>query len=227
MKKFIAFLIVVVAANIASAQGCLPEGITFKTQAQIDNFQTNYPGCTEIEGDVTIDNYILSEKILNLNGLSVLHSIGGNLLIENTPSLSSLNGLNNLVSIGGDLKFYYQSALTNLTDLENLDSIGGGFSIYYNNSLQSLAGLENLKSIGGEFFIRESKLNSLTGLENLTTIGGSVNIHYNDLMESLSALNNLKSIGGEITIFGNPLLTSLSGLEKIYATLITYEILFN
>ena len=33
---------------------CLPEGITFTTQEQIDNFQTNYPGCTEIEGDVYI-----------------------------------------------------------------------------------------------------------------------------------------------------------------------------
>ena len=33
---------------------CLPEGITFSTQAEIDNFQTNYPGCTEIEGDVVI-----------------------------------------------------------------------------------------------------------------------------------------------------------------------------
>ncbi len=33
---------------------CLPEGITFTTQAQIDNFQLNYPGCTEIEGDMKI-----------------------------------------------------------------------------------------------------------------------------------------------------------------------------
>jgi hypothetical protein len=33
---------------------CLPEGITFTTQEQIDNFQTNYPGYTEIEGDVNL-----------------------------------------------------------------------------------------------------------------------------------------------------------------------------
>jgi hypothetical protein len=47
---------------------CLPEGINFTTQAQIDNFQTNYPGCTEIEGDVLI----LGSNITNLTGLSVL-----------------------------------------------------------------------------------------------------------------------------------------------------------
>jgi S-formylglutathione hydrolase FrmB len=52
---------------------CLPQGITFTNQAQIDNFQTNYPGCTEIEGDVTI----AGDDITNLNGLSVLTSIGG------------------------------------------------------------------------------------------------------------------------------------------------------
>ena len=51
MKKLI-FLIVAVAINYAAvfSQGCLPEGITFTTQEQIDNFQINYPGCTEIEG---------------------------------------------------------------------------------------------------------------------------------------------------------------------------------
>ncbi len=30
------------------SQSCLPNGITFTTQAEIDNFQTNYPNCTEI-----------------------------------------------------------------------------------------------------------------------------------------------------------------------------------
>ena len=33
------------------SQPCLPEGITFTTQAQIDSFQTNYPVCSEIEGE--------------------------------------------------------------------------------------------------------------------------------------------------------------------------------
>lgn len=33
-------------------ESCLPDGIHFTTQAQIDRVQYNYPGCTEIEGDV-------------------------------------------------------------------------------------------------------------------------------------------------------------------------------
>ncbi len=50
MKKVIILLVALVWMNGAIAQPCLPEGITFTTQAQIDNFQINYPGCTEIEG---------------------------------------------------------------------------------------------------------------------------------------------------------------------------------
>ena len=51
MKKLILFLaLAALCHSIVFSQGCLPEGITFTTQEQIDNFQTNYPGCTEIEG---------------------------------------------------------------------------------------------------------------------------------------------------------------------------------
>ena len=85
---------------------CLSEGIIFTTQEQIDNFQTNYPGCTEIEGDVTI----YGDDITNLNGLSVLTSIGGDFLIghygypyNGNPLLTSLAGLDNLETIGGSL----------------------------------------------------------------------------------------------------------------------------
>ena len=57
MKKFILFvtLLSIIYSNVFS-QGCLPEGITFTSQEQIDNFQANYPGCTEILGDVEIEN---------------------------------------------------------------------------------------------------------------------------------------------------------------------------
>jgi len=67
---------------------CLPAGITFSTQAEINDFQTDHPTCIEIEGDVLING----TDINNLNGLSVLTSIGGDLTIRNT-SLVDLAGL--------------------------------------------------------------------------------------------------------------------------------------
>jgi hypothetical protein len=89
MKKIILSLVAAaISITIVLSQPCLPEGITFTTQEQIDNFQTNYPGCTEIEGDVGIGGY----DITNLNGLNVLTTIGGNLLIVES-ALTSLSGL--------------------------------------------------------------------------------------------------------------------------------------
>ncbi len=89
--------------HLGCAQGCLPEGITFSSQGQINDFQANYPGCTIIEGDVTIsDNG--SGDIANLYGLSILTSIGGKLEISGNNNLWFLIGLDNLSAIGGDFK---------------------------------------------------------------------------------------------------------------------------
>jgi hypothetical protein len=96
MKKF-SFIIALLLALISPgfSQGCLPDGILFSSQAAIDNFQTNYPDCTEIQGNVAIDG----EDITNLNGLNGIISIGGQLRIENNPLLIDLTGLENLTSI--------------------------------------------------------------------------------------------------------------------------------
>jgi hypothetical protein len=97
--------------------GCLPDGITFSTQAEIDNFQTNYPGCTEIQGDVTISG----SDITNLNGLNVVNYISGNLIIGNAqlaqanPVLNNLEGLESLTAIGGNLVVIHNSVLDSLS----------------------------------------------------------------------------------------------------------------
>jgi hypothetical protein len=237
MKKLIVFLFALITFFSVRSQSCLPEGITFNTQAQIDNFPSNYPGCTQIEGDITIRDW---ENILNLDSLSVLHSIGGKLLIETSRSLTSLNGLNNLVSIGGDLKIMGLSALSSLTGLDNLVSIGGGLTISGNGNLASLTGLDNLVSIGGNlsigswvrdqwggtFWVGNSSLTSLTGLEGLSSVGDLV-IVGNDGLTCLTGLDNLISIRGNLTIgamgsfpygkyyVGNSSLTSLTGLDNL------------
>jgi hypothetical protein len=79
MKKQALFILITINISLftihAFSQPCLPEGITFNTQEQIDDFQINYPNCTEIEGDVLIEG----NDITNLDGLDVLTAVGGNL----------------------------------------------------------------------------------------------------------------------------------------------------
>ncbi|MCD4731170.1 MAG: hypothetical protein K8R74_11240 [Bacteroidales bacterium] len=101
MKNLTLIIFVLLFAQITTfSQPCLPEGITFSTQEQIDNFQTIHPNCTEIEGGVEI----FGDDITNLDGLNVLNSIGGYLYIRYNSDLASLSGLSNLVSVDGDIE---------------------------------------------------------------------------------------------------------------------------
>ena len=96
-------VIILISPFWGISQPCLPQGITFYTQAQVDNFQVNHPNCTQIEGDVGIWGY----EINNLDSLIVLTSIGGDLNIYSNASnnhLTNLSGLDNVNSIGGNLK---------------------------------------------------------------------------------------------------------------------------
>jgi len=222
------------------SQPCLPEGITFTSQAEIDNFQINYPGCIEIEGNVTIKG----DDITNLNGLNVLTSVGGSFLIGDTtyscvgnPALSNLTGLENLFSIGGSLEIYCNDTLESLNGLENLSSLGGDLRIgFYSNSpvgplhggnpsLTDLTALSALTSIGEDLVIIDNNaLTDLVGFENLSTLGGDLWIGWNGLV-SLTGLGGLTSIPGNINIgygcelgsgyLANPYLETLSGLDNL------------
>ena len=196
MKKIILVtLLLLVNQVILISQPCLPDGITFTTQEQIDDFQDNYPGCSEIEGDLIISG----SEISNLNGLTSISSIGGSLLIYLNFSLSSLDGLNNLTFIGGYISIDYNVELTSLEGLENLTSIGGYLSIFSN-----------------------SALSGLNMLNSLTTIGGYLNIITNESLESLSGLENLTLISGGIFIYDNLSLTNLNGLENVNTDSLDY-----
>ncbi len=209
MKKVSLISVILLFCFIsASSQSCLPEGIYFATQAQIDSFQVTYPGCIEIEGDVTIDG----DDITSLYGLKVVTSILGDLIIGypswaggGNPLLTTLEGLNNLAFIGGNLLignlWGNGHNLINLSGLESLISIGANLEIQFNNQLASLSGLEGLTSIGGNLEVAHNvELMNLTGLEELDSIEGDLWISNNHSLTNLTGPNNLALIGGTLTI---------------------------
>ncbi len=203
----------------AISQPCLPEGIFFSTQEQIDNFQNNYPNCTEIEGDVTIGGLMLVGcDITNLEGLDVLTSIGGSLSIYRAP-ISDFAGLENLSSIGGNLTiggYFAGNSLTSLNGIDNLTFLGGGLDINANPLLTDINAFHNITFIGGYLLIgyNESLMN-FTGLDNLITIGGDLNIIENKAITEIVGLENLTTIGGIFEIRNNENLSNLTGLENI------------
>ena len=69
---------------------CPTVSVTLTTQADVNNFMTNYPGCTLLTESLFIDG----GGITNLNGLSSIQGSESFITIKNT-SLTNLNGLNN------------------------------------------------------------------------------------------------------------------------------------
>nr|NQU91648.1 hypothetical protein [Bacteroidota bacterium] len=216
MKKFVIIILTIHCSLFTVhllSQPCLPEGIQFSTQEEIDNFQTNYANCSEIEGYVEISG----EEISNLDGLIVITSIGGHAIISGT-SLPDLSGLNNLSHIGGFLMISYNNSLTSLTGLENLTSIEGTFDI------------------GGNMGGGNSLLKNLNGLESLSYIGGSLKIYSNAQLASLAGLENLNTIMQGLVIgddpnpwgnAGNPSLKDISALANVSTLTTDLRILYN
>jgi hypothetical protein len=193
MKKVIIVIAFSFLLISSYSQSCLPKGITFTTQSQIDSFQINYPYCSEIEGFVKI----IASDITNLDGLINITQISGDFSIGGvfvSPEgwysclfnqyLTNIQGLQNLISIGGDLHIMGNSSLLDLAGMENLITIDGALSIGFfgpwgfscGNALEDITALSNLESINGTLQISANALSSLEGLNNIDP-GTISNLH--------------------------------------------------
>lgn len=86
----------VVWMNTSFSQNCYQTEIVLNSQAQVNSFASYYTGFQAFNSSITISG----ADIVNLNGLSPIHSIGWGLKIQNT-SLTNVEGLNNLTFVGG------------------------------------------------------------------------------------------------------------------------------
>jgi hypothetical protein len=213
MKNICSTLIGLLIALTSFSQSCLPEGIAFHYQYEIDNFQANYPGCTEIEGDVLIGP---GGYIYNLDGLDVLTSIGGGLRLFFNPDLMDITGLQNITSIGGWLFIEENNELTSLDGLESLDSIGGNLIIQFHLSLTNIEALSGVSYIGGDVLIEGNyNLTDLTGLDNIPLIAGSLRVIHNMYLTSLTGLEGITLVREYVEIQRNSFLSSLAGLANL------------
>jgi hypothetical protein len=233
MKKFVFLFIglfttiVTVSQTDEPCESCLPEGITFTTQSQIDSFQINYPNCREIEGFVSVHGY----EITNLNGLNDITSVGGDLGISGCLALQDLSGLENISKIHGSLIIgktshfnFGNPVLVNVMGLSGLKYIGGDFILMDNGALTDLSGLNKLDTIEGSlclggynlaFTYGNIALTSISALSGLDYVGGSIMILGNHALTSLTGLENLTRVNGELDVIHCHQLSDLTGLDNI------------
>lgn len=193
-----------------------PNSIVLSNQEQIDKFSINFPGLTIIDGDLFIGNTDMEcncVDIVNLNGLTQLVSITGNLYIHNTK-ITDMNGLNNLSNIGGFASVVGNNNILTFNGLNNLIAVQSLFIGYNNYSLFSIQALNNLHYIPGDIAIFCDGLFHLDGLSNIDSIGGNLSLGISELID-LNALSNLTSIGGSLKLEGNTQLQEIIGLINL------------
>ena len=196
-----------------SSQSCLPDGIVFTSQEQIDSFPINYPNCTEVIGSIVLDGTI-DFPIFSMDSLYQITEIGGSLWVKECILLNGFRGLNNVTTINGSLKIHDVSTGP-LEGVENLTTIGGDLilnNVFSNTDLFS--GFNSLLEIGGNFTLYSVDTPSLEGLENLQEIKGSLNFQES-FLNTIEALSNLTYIGNGISIEFCNGLNSLDGLENV------------
>ncbi len=191
-------------------QNCLPQGIQFTTQHDIDMFPVNHPGCFYLDGSVVIQG----DDIVNLNGLSQIISIAFGLTIQNNPNLVNLTGLENLHLISGDLMILYNNSLTSLNGLTRIDSIQS-LTVYGNPNLESIGGIGSIREIEQYVAILNNpKLQNLSGLDSIQILTGELRIQNNIALMDLHGLEALRSIL-ELNLYNNFHLINLNGLSSL------------
>ncbi len=213
MKKIIIFYLTVFFYAGLFGQ-CPPSGdLQLQTQQQINDFQIDYPGCTQLSGYLQIDG-ITSSAITDLSPLSVITSVGGTLTIEDNDLLISTFGLHNLTEIGSII-IWENDALTSVDLTNNNSSFNSHVRINDNNSLSSINIGGSFSTIDGQHIIDNNpNLTTISGFNNFTTANDDVTALN---LPNISNLNWLSSLttSGPLSVVNCDQLTNLTGLSSL------------
>ena len=181
-----------------SLQAQCPVGnITLTTQAEVDNFATTYPMCTNLLGSLTIGP---STDIVDLDGLAGVTAIGGTLTVAGNQGLINIAGLANLTSVGAGLIFQNNAGLITMP-LPGLSSIGGVIDI---RDHAQLIGFD-LSSVTTHDILymlvqNNAALTSALLPTDVTAIEQYLRYVGNPLLVNISEMNNLVIIGSYLGI---------------------------
>ncbi|WP_299218305.1 T9SS type A sorting domain-containing protein [uncultured Aquimarina sp.] len=188
--------------------------ILLSDQSDIDNFRY-----CKVNGDVIIEE-ALSGEIININGLSNLTTVIGDLVIKNNERLEDLNALSNLSVLRRDFIIENNTALTDLGDFDLLKATGGSLNIVNNPSIQTLNGFSELRVLSGDLYIHNNQ--NLTNLDGLRLRGFDmyrfcdIKIGQNNSLTNIDAISDVGLVPGSVIVYDNPVLQTLDGLSGIY-----------
>ncbi|MBK9335774.1 MAG: hypothetical protein IPM98_03965 [Lewinellaceae bacterium] len=194
LPHFLCFLLILGYVQFANAQ-CPMGHISLTTQAQIDNFTTDYPGCMHVLNNLVIGP---SADIANLNGLSGVNQIDGALLVLDNSALTDVSGLNGLMSIGTEINIQSNPVLGSI-DLSGVSAPNVNRFIISNNAMLTSALLPtNVITISDRLqYYNNPLLATISEMNSLTSVGDVLSIS-NVLANTLPAFNSLTEIGTNV-----------------------------
>jgi hypothetical protein len=164
-----------IATSLEMSSDCSENSIELTSQAQVDSFQTTYGPCTHVTGVLTISG----SDIVNLQGLSDLVSVGGDLFITNNPVLPFIGDMSRFSSSAYQLGIEHNPMLLRI-GFPALTHVGTDLTVRNNASLSNLEGLEKVRTIQNRLTVSENaSLFSLQGLHGLRMVGADVEIEDN------------------------------------------------
>ncbi len=235
--KYSLLLILGLLSHTMYAQTCFPDGITLTSQQEIDDFASNYPDCSTIEGKLTISESVEND-ITNLLGLSQITRCDRGLKVANNKSLATLEGLENVVNVRKRLEITNLENLTSIEAISNLRSdngvnvfiisnpilstldgldfeVLGDLTLAKNHMLEDLTGLENLVELHVLSLTQNDNIVSLEGLSSLTTVNSSIRFLLNKKLENMNGLEGVESIGRSLELSNNRMINDISGLRNV------------
>ena len=202
---------------------CNINDLVLNSQQAIDSFAIDYPNCSELIGNLIIEE--TEGAITDLRGLKFLQTVNGNIIIRGNADLSSLEGLENIdFSSLNSLEITQNPNLTKC-DLANLCP-------YLRTIPLKIVG--NTKNCEDQFALLEDCINNcISGSILLSTqeeidnfaitysacseIGGNLIIREKNKgnIKDLEGLKNIQQISGFLKIFNNHTLQNLNGLNNL------------
>ncbi|GLQ30451.1 InlB B-repeat-containing protein [Litoribrevibacter albus] len=169
-------------------------------------------GYTSVTGTLSIGSSSTpSTGLTNVTGLECLNTLG-TLNVAANPDLTNLDGLSGVTKITGNLSIYNNPSLTSISGLENLATVAN-ITISNNASLPNLNGLEKVGQVSDVDLYGLATLTDLSAIANLH-VTSKMKLRSLTALETLPVFTNLANPLW-LEIIGNTKLTSLAGFEQL------------
>ncbi len=199
------YVLLICFISNSRAQVCTGN-IKLETQSDVDNFNINYPSCTELEGNLLITG----NDITDISPLVQLNKVIGDFEVVNCQNLVSINDTE--LNVIGSIRIIENESLNDIHGFNSTDSLKTLY-IFENPVLNIVAGFDDLKVASDSLHVDSNdSLEIIPSFKNIDFIN-HLHIDRNSKLESVIGFNDLDSIN-LLEIFSVPIIDGFNALIK-------------